>query len=192
MFTFPCQTEGVLSRISHVFAALLLVSCVGSHDTRPIVPQPGSWHATIIAAGECGGKDCPKPGPGGVAACRTKVGHPGDNHTGILLVQGSWYLFQAQPSLCFADSILPLQNLDGWDFPLLQPFCLLKRRPGEPFFTLIGTINGKAPFRIHEGMCFQAPASGELVCYVNDWSFMYGNNQGAVKLQVTPWAGGSR
>ncbi len=153
---------------------LLLGACVNSTEAKPFTTLHGSMHATVISAG---GKTC---SPGGGKA------KPGDNCTGILLKQGECYRFEAETSKCFADASIHLNNLNGWDFPLLQPVCFLKRRPLEAFFTLIGTIDGKRPFRIREGMCWQAPASGELVCYVNDWFFKYGNNKGSIKLQVTP------
>ncbi|WP_395744490.1 hypothetical protein [Prosthecobacter sp.] len=157
-----------------VVAALLLGACVNSHETRPFTVLPGSMNATVISKG--GGTQC---SPGGRKA------RPGDNCTGIRVQAGRCYLFQAQPSADFADSTIKLTNLDGWDFPLLQPLCFLKRSPARAFFTLIGTIDGRHAFRIREGMRWQAPASGELVCYVNDWFFKYGNNLGSIRLQVT-------
>ena len=160
-----------------VLAALglvLLGACVNSKERRLFTTLPGSMNATVISEG---GKTC-RPGGGKAKA--------GDNCTGILLKQGECYEFQAKPSEDFADSKIKLNNLDGWDCLLLQPVCFLKRRPSEAFFTLIGTIDGKHPFRIREGMRWKAPASGELVCYVNDWFFKYGNNKGSILLQVTP------
>ena len=109
------------------------------------------------------------------------------NESGLILNAGTCYRFVlAEKIRCLADGGIPLTNLDGWDRWFLAPLGFLKRSPGKPFFSLIGSIDKHHRFRIQEGTVFQAPVYGRLVCYFNDWFFMYRNNCGSVRLLVIP------
>lgn len=100
---------------------------------------------------------------------------------------------------------IPVRDLngwpDGWQRVAAAPLFWLRRRPFDPWFALIGTVNCANPFRIQPGKHLQevkseknvswsepfaAPASGEFVCYFNDAPWAYGNNHGSIVIRLVP------
>jgi len=111
------------------------------------------------------------------------------NATGIQLQQGKCYSIRLVDTLDVSDDTIPVTTLDGWPGRwrrrLFLPVAIFRRRPFDPWFALIGSVNKKHCFRIaYDGFEFTAPATGELFCYFNDVPFRYNNNHGSVRLSV--------
>lgn len=108
------------------------------------------------------------------------------NNTRIHLVAGQEYRFTAVGQWtdwyipCDADGFASL-NL------VLRATEWLRRAPREPWFALIGAVNGdlRTLFKIGRERRLTMPVSGMLTCFANDVAFAYGNNTGAVELTVT-------
>lgn len=85
---------------------------------------------------------------------------------------------------------VPVADLNGWPCSWRQiavlPIALARRRPLEPWFSLIATIDRKKPQRLREGEPFHAQATGRVYCYFNDVPFLYGNNHGRIQLELIP------
>jgi hypothetical protein len=118
------------------------------------------------------------------------------NCAGVRLQQGARYRFEIEKLVGLVDGDGPdaqhLDDLDGWEKWYTLPLFFLKRRPFERYFTLIGTIGRKHPFRMRafdpehpERITLTAPSTGKLICYFNDWPWLYGNNHGSVILRVS-------
>jgi hypothetical protein len=108
------------------------------------------------------------------------------NETGVHLMVGHEYRFSAADE--WADAYITC-DADGFPNPniFLQISEWLRRAPRERWFALIGCVgrSPRAQFRIGKERILAAPASGELICFANDVSLAYWNNQGAVQLTVT-------
>ena len=113
------------------------------------------------------------------------------NDTGIMLRAGIRYRFGLAEPVDIYDASIHVTTLDGWPFcwqwVLFTPFLRWwRRRPSDPWFALIGTVDRKNPFRIaKDGQEYVSPANGQLVCYVNDLPGKYENNKGSIVLRVT-------
>src|SRR5437870_4449926 len=111
------------------------------------------------------------------------------NATGIDLNEGTRYRLTLAEPLNVRDSSIHVTTLDGWP-PCWQrivfaPMGLLRRRPFDPWFALIGSIDKKCTFRISDdGQEIAPPATGELFCYFNDVPWGYRNNEGTARLSV--------
>lgn len=107
------------------------------------------------------------------------------NHTGIQLEAGKSYEMTATGE--WVDKIYAC-GPDGYNSPnLLMRLAEFKRRvPKAKWFALIGAIDEDlaTAFVIGGGYTFQAPRSGELTAFANDWASKYGNNRGSVELTV--------
>ncbi len=86
-----------------------------------------------------------------------------------------------------------VKGLEGWDSVLVRPWAKKKRQPNEPYYALIGTVDGNEPARLVEyDPESSAPAlyiprrSGRLHCYFNDWPSRYDNNQGKIQIALRP------
>jgi hypothetical protein len=98
---------------------------------------------------------------------------------------------------------VPVNTLNGWpdDWHRLAaaPLFWLRRRPFDPWFAMIATVDRQKPFRLLPDESsppeqsptatswsrpFVAPATGELVCYFNDAPWAYWNNHGSVTLTL--------
>jgi len=112
-------------------------------------------------------------------------------HTGFRLAQSASYRITVPRGQVWTDWWV--ENDPNGHATLLQkplrPYLRFppSRDPRADFFTLIGTIGESLEhaFVIGAGPCdFQAPISGELVCFANDlWSF-YWNNRGSMRLTI--------
>lgn len=132
------------------------------------------------------------------------------NPTGIIFEKGITYNIKVlNPYAKWADAThnpnpnegwwpnqkAPLLSWDGFTYLLskLGQFAGILRAPKEYLFVLMGAIYGKCEdgrmcakhFLIGNGVDFTAPADGEFCAYANDLSFTYGNNSGALTLQIT-------
>lgn len=120
--------------------------------------------------------------------------------TGIMLKAGQAYRIEVVNMKDVRDASVRVGNLEGWPNSwtrvLLSPLFWTRRRPFEPWFALIATVECREPRRLREGKTYVAPASGRLVCYFNDAWFAYGNNHGTAKLRLVlagpPSSGRSR
>ena len=112
------------------------------------------------------------------------------NATGIHLNKGTRYRIALLGPLDVHDGGIHVTTLGGWPSWCWQrivfaPTGLFRRRPFNPWFALIGSVDKKRSFRIaYDGFEFEAPASGELFCYFNDTPFRYRNNKGATQISV--------
>jgi hypothetical protein len=61
-----------------------------------------------------------------------------------------------------------------------------KRKDDAKWFALIGTVDKKHPWVMHDGGTFTVLVSGQLLCYFNDVQIeaFYENNSGWVVLEV--------
>lgn len=112
--------------------------------------------------------------------------------TGIQIKGGMRYRFEIDGKVNLYDASIHVTNLDGWPDCwqkfAFAPFFLLKRSTLDPWFALIATIDEQNSFRIaRDGQETVAPASGTLICYINDGNaaWFYKNNKGELKLRVT-------
>ncbi len=133
------------------------------------------------------------------AACFTVDPKCWCQDTGIRIVKGRDYLLTATG--CTVDWFVPC-DASGPRCPLarllmcpLKPGLRVKpcRAPKAHFLTLIGSLecagDGRRPkdaFVIGKSLVWNAPSSGTLHVFVNDWRRMYGNNKGCLHLQVEP------
>jgi hypothetical protein len=111
------------------------------------------------------------------------------NPTGIHFNKGTRYRITLLDPLDVRDGSIQATSLDGWPFCwqrlVFFPVGLLRRRPFDPWFALIGSVDKKYPFRIaYDGYEIEAPATGELYCYFNDLPWSYPNNEGTARLSV--------
>ena len=115
------------------------------------------------------------------------------NNTQIRLVAGEEYHLKASGQ--WTDWYI-VCDADGWPSGLsnlLFGLNLLseatkgfRRVPEERLFTLIGSIDQKAPyFRIGVEASISPQSTGTLYCFANDVSFMYWNNFGEIQLTIT-------
>jgi hypothetical protein len=114
------------------------------------------------------------------------------NNTQIRLAAGEEYHFKASGQ--WTDWYI-VCDADGWSYSgLLSPLNLLlleatkwsRRVPEERLFTLIGSIDQKAPyFGIGVEARIAPESTGTLYCFANDVSFMYWNNWGEIQLTIT-------
>lgn len=108
------------------------------------------------------------------------------NATGIHVQAGVTYRFEFYPSPDLADAVIRVQTLDGWppspQRAVLTPLLgLFRRRPFDPWFSLIGTVEHGEPFRVTSAQ-WTPRRSGALFCYFNDLPIMYWNNHGSARL----------
>ena len=103
------------------------------------------------------------------------------NKTGYQLVAGHMYRFRATGQWKDASHACGPTGYSVW---YLVPWVPLRRFVRAPWFSLIGTVNGADAFVIGDGRDWTAARDGELWCYANDVSFMYGNNSGSITLDV--------
>ena len=119
------------------------------------------------------------------------------NDTGITLRKGRNYRFEVSGTwtdwLIRCDAAGPVSSIGR---ALMSPTRGLLRYPpekdaGATYFTLIGTIGRTATadlpphaFVIRDGVSIVAPATGTLHVFANDAPFAYGNNCGALLLEV--------
>lgn len=122
------------------------------------------------------------------------------NNTQIRLVAGEEYHLKASGQwtdfyiACDADG-RPIGLLSGlfnllFDLSglnlLLEAAKGLRRVPEERFFTLIGSIDQKAPyFRIGGETRIAPKSTGTLYCFANDVPLCYWNNWGKIQLTIT-------
>ena len=110
------------------------------------------------------------------------------NATGIQIAAGQTYQFEAtgQWKDWFKECGPEGYASTGWMF-YLWPFQRWRRIPDARWFALIGEIGSDpaSQFVIGADCKFTAHHDGELACFANDLSRMYGNNKGKVELSVT-------
>jgi hypothetical protein len=113
------------------------------------------------------------------------------NSTGVTVKEGHTYKFDVASPVDSAGNIVGLADwyvhvttLHGYDRWYLRPFFFLRRRPHESWFSLIGTVGKRDPFRILAGKKWVASRTGQLICYFNDCPLLYWNNVGYVRLHV--------
>ena len=118
------------------------------------------------------------------------------NNTQIRLVAGEEYYLKASGQ--WTDLYI-VCDADGWPSGLLNLLFGLfglnllleatkgfRRVPEERMFTLIGSIDQKAPyFGIGVEARIAPKATGTLYCFANDASFAYWNNWGEIQLTIT-------
>lgn len=108
------------------------------------------------------------------------------NHTGVHLQAGQRYRLSAagvwadRGKSCGPDG----HDGDRWVFRLTG--CLRRARR-LPWFALAGAVgeNLDTAFLIGSGTEISPSSGGELTCFANDVSVMYGNNSGSLLLTVT-------
>ena len=114
--------------------------------------------------------------------------------TGVQVEKGRRYRVQIVDMSTVKDASIEVKDLEGWppgwQRIVFSPVAWLRRRPLEPWFSLIATVDRKQPRRLQEGAIYEAPATGQLVCFFNDAFWAYGNNQGCGKFRLVPVAGG--
>jgi len=118
------------------------------------------------------------------------------NWTGVTLVQGQRYRFQASPKDTWVDSGVSI-NADGFAAcpvdALCAPFRALRRIPVANWFVMSGGIGDPSPlaldlrhrFTIGDRRTITAPATGHLGLFANDVSTMYWNNEGSITIAIT-------
>jgi len=110
--------------------------------------------------------------------------------TGVKVIGGKHYHVKVEDMSGVVDWFIPVHDLNGWPWAwarvLASPIGWLRRRPSEPWFALIATVDGANPVRVQEGEVYTAPASGELIFYFNDTKFSYWNNYGTARLRILP------
>jgi hypothetical protein len=115
------------------------------------------------------------------------------NNTGIILEEGQTYDFHAFGN--WIDSII-FSDANGYQYdnPQIPWYSKLgndisdgfQRFPNSQLFKLIGCIdNQNECFEIGVNNTITANKTGILYCYANDFSVMYGNNLGKLRLNVT-------
>jgi hypothetical protein len=84
-----------------------------------------------------------------------------------------------------------VKGLEGWDNWLLRPLAFKKRQPKEPFYALIGTVDGADAARLVEydpknaaRTLYVPKRGGRLHCYFNDWPSRYCNNEGKIVISL--------
>jgi hypothetical protein len=108
--------------------------------------------------------------------------------TGVQVQENRAYRVRVLDMSSVWDWNIRVPNLDGWPRSFRRTLftALLfwaRRRPVDPWFALIATVDRKHPRWLREDREYIAPASGELVCYFNGLPVAYGNNHGIAKLQ---------
>jgi hypothetical protein len=103
------------------------------------------------------------------------------NKTGYHLVAGHTYRLHAHGQWKDASHKCGPTGYSVW---YLAAFAPIRRYVRAPWFALIGTVSGADAFVIGDGRDWTAPRDGELWCYANDVWFMYGNNTGAISLDI--------
>jgi hypothetical protein len=111
--------------------------------------------------------------------------------TGILVQKNRRSRIKVVDMAAVRDGDIAVQDLEGWPHCLRRTlftplFFWARRRPLDPWFSVIATVDRKHAQRLREDSEYVAPASGELVCYFNDLPIAYGNNQGIARLQLIP------
>jgi hypothetical protein len=109
--------------------------------------------------------------------------------TGVQVQENRAYRVKVLDMSSVRDWNIRVQNLDGWPRSFRRTVFTgllfwARRRPLDPWFAVIATVDRKHPRRLREDREYIAPASGELVCYFNDLPVAYGNNHGVAKLQL--------
>ncbi|MGC4013372.1 MAG: hypothetical protein QM755_02475 [Luteolibacter sp.] len=150
---------------------------------------------------------CCGPAPEVVKAPTVKKGHTWQttveskalwNDTGITVVKGRSYRlhvsgiwYDAYAKCTPQGPVSPLMRAYGWPIRWALRFTT-SRDPAAIYFIPIGTIGRgtgaslpEHAFIIRDGMTWQAPASGILHAFANDWQYAYGNNHGAIHMTVT-------
>ena len=112
-------------------------------------------------------------------------------HTGFLLAQSASYRITVPRGQVWTDWWVengPIGQATLLQKPLRPDLRFPPSRdPRATFFTLIGTIGESLEhaFVIGAGPCdFQAPISGEFVCFANDLWAVYWNNRGSMRLII--------
>jgi hypothetical protein len=112
-------------------------------------------------------------------------------HTGFPVVEGDHYRIKVPSGQIWTDWWVesgPAGHATPFQNPLRRFLRFPPSRdPRADFFTLIGTIGESLEhaFVIGAEPCdFQAPVSGELVCFANDLWLMYWNNRGSVRFTI--------
>jgi len=105
------------------------------------------------------------------------------NHTGIAVKPDEVYELTAHGSWTDASHTV---TAAGYEIPKLAPFRPFRRRRDALWFELIAAVgeSERTTFRIGEHASIPIHASGELVLYANDASFMYWNNSGKIEVTV--------
>jgi WD40 repeat protein/acylphosphatase len=114
------------------------------------------------------------------------------NDTGIQMVEGRQYRLTVVQGTGapLRDANFIARSIEGedWDSLAHKTAQLLqgKRVDDAKWLALIGTIDGKHPWKITDGGIVTAPASGALRCFFNDVQLpaFYKNNSGWVELDV--------
>jgi WD40 repeat protein len=109
--------------------------------------------------------------------------------TGILVQKNRRSRIKVVDMSAVRDGDIAVRDLEGWPHCLRRTlftplFFWARRRPLDPWFSVIATVDRKHAQRLREDSEYVAPASGELVCYFNDLPIAYGNNQGIARLQL--------
>lgn len=114
-------------------------------------------------------------------------------NTGFHVEKGRHYRIAVKNMEDVRDSAIPVRDLNGWPSPLAKilyaPVFWTRRRPLEPWFSVIATVDHRHPRRLRADRDYVAPASGLLVCYFNDAPFAYANNKGTAILTIAPTPG---
>jgi len=109
--------------------------------------------------------------------------------TGVEVIGGHRCRFRVVDMSTVYDWFIPVRDLDGWPWAWARiaasPVSVFRRRPFDPWFALIATVDRASPSCVRRGVDWCAPASGKLVCYFNDAPWSYGNNYGVARLQIT-------
>ena len=111
--------------------------------------------------------------------------------TGIRVEKGRHYRVEIVDMSSVKDSEIRVANLDGWPPSIRRTIFTvfgfwMRRRPFDPWFSIIATVERRYPQRLREGQDYVAPATGELVCFFNDACWAYGNNFGVAYLRLIP------
>jgi hypothetical protein len=110
--------------------------------------------------------------------------------TGYQVDEGHRYRIAVKDMSTVWDARMPVRDLNGWPSrfwtAVYAPVFWTRRRPFDPWFSLIATVDGSHPRRLRADAAYTAPATGHLLCYFNDFYFAYGNNQGAAVLTISP------
>jgi hypothetical protein len=108
--------------------------------------------------------------------------------TGIRVEKGKSYAVNVVDFTSVWDAYLPVRDFEGWPPSFSRivaaPLFWMRRRPFDPWFSVIATVERRHPVRLRADRPYLAPTTGELVCYFNDSPWAYGNNRGVARLRI--------
>ena len=140
---------------------------------------------TATAAGALGAA---QPANKGENQCRAVQASAGWQGTGVSVGPGQFVCVAADGLWSHGgqgiQAITPFYGPEGFgkDEPNTVPEVV--SRTGA----LIGKIGANAPFLIEKQLCFIPAAPGELSLSMNDEPGAFGNNRGALQVQIVKWA----